>query len=167
MSNMVNIDVMRSQQDTARAYKWDVFLSGPGPGGATTINLRCASVDQPTPTYENIDVNIRAFTKKESGAVTWNELNFTIIEVVSHEVLQTLWNWGQKQFNNRSGVQLNKSGYEGEARIQLLNLQDAVVRTWHLKGVVLGNVNAPQLTSDKATAVETSFTCSYDYADLL
>jgi len=36
MSATVNIDIMRSQQDTARLYKWDVFLSGPGPDMKTS-----------------------------------------------------------------------------------------------------------------------------------
>lgn len=167
MSGMVKIDGMRTNPDSARVYKWDVVLSGPGPANANMINLRCTSLGVPQLQYDVIDVNLRGFTKKESGAATWNDIEFTVIEVVSFEVLATLWQWGQKQFHNRSGIQQNKPGYEGNVIIQLLNLQDTVVKTWHLVGCVLVNVNVPQLTSEKGGTMDTTFSVAYDYADLL
>lgn len=167
MSRMVNIDIMRTNQDSARAYKWDVVLSGPGPGNANTINLRCTTLDEPQPTYNSADVNIRGFTKRESGAIDWNDINFTVIEVVSYDVLNTLWNWGQKQFHNRTGIQQNKVNYEGTITMALLNLQDNVIKTWRLYGCVLTNISMPQLVSDKATLTEVNFTVQYDFADLL
>jgi hypothetical protein len=167
MSVMVKIDTMRTNPDSARVYKWDVLLSGLGPGTANMINLRCTSLDVPQLQYDVIDVNLRGFTKKESGAASWQDITFTVIEVVSFEILATLWRWGQKQFHNRSGIQQNKSNYEGNVIIQMLNLQDVPIKTWNLVGCVLVNVNVPQLTSEKGGTMDTTFSVAYDYADLL
>ena len=167
MSALVNIDTMRAHQDTARLYKWDVQLSGGGPGTATVVGLRCHSMDQPTPTYSEISIDMRGFSKKEAGGIEWNPLNFNVYENVSYEVLAMLWQWGQKQFNSRTGVQSNKTGgYQGKATLFLLNLQDAVIKTWTCYGAILTNVNVPQLTNDKAGANDTAFTIAYDFAEL-
>jgi len=167
MSGTVNIETLRNQPDSARLYKWDVNLSGPGPGGADTINLRATTVDQPNPSYSVIDVTIRGFTKKEAGGIEWNPINFTVIEVDSYEVLQTLWGWGQKQFDARSGVQQNKSGYEGDLMIFMENLQDSPTAKWKLYGCVLESMAPPGLQSDKSGFNETSFSVAYDYAELM
>lgn len=168
MSGLINIDTMRAHQDTARLYKWDVVLHGPGPGGSTIVNIRCHSADQPTPTYSEISIDMRGFSKKEAGGVEWNPINFNVYENVSYEVLGLLWQWGQKQFNARSGFQQNKAGgYEGGVDLFLLNLQDAVIKTWKLYGAILTNINTPQLTNDKAGANDTAFTIAYDFAEVL
>lgn len=168
MSNMVNIEEMfRNHKDTARTYKWDVILYGPGPGTADQINIRCASVAQPNPSYEPISIDIRAFSKKESGGVTWNSIDFTTFETVEYDVLNTLWTWGQKQFNNATGFQMNKRDYEGEILLHLLNLQDSVIRQWILYGCILTTDSLAQLESDKSGVHSVSFTVEYDYADLL
>lgn len=167
MSGRINIDIMRAHQDTARLYKWDLTLAGPGPGGTGTINVRCHSADQPTPTYTEISVDLRGFSKKEAGGIDWNPINFNVYENVSYEVLAGLWAWGQKQFNSRSGIQLNKSAHEGTIDLQLLNLQDAVIKTWKIYGAIITNINVPQLTNDKGGANDTAFTVAYDFAEVL
>ena len=168
MSALVNIDTMRAHQDTARLYKWDVNLYGFGPGAGTIVSLRCHSMDQPTPTYSEISVDMRGFSKKEAGGVEWNPINFNVYENVSYEALSMLWEWGQKQFNARTGVQSNKSGgYEGTVQLFLLNLQDSVIKTWNLYGAILTNINTPQMTNDKAGANDTAFTVAYDFAEAL
>lgn len=165
---MVNIEEMfRNHKDTARAYKWDVILYGPGPGTADQINIRCSSVAQPNPSYESISVDIRAFSKKEAGGVTWNAIDFTTYETVEYDILTTLWNWGQKQFNNVTGFQTDKRDYEGEVLLHLLNLQDTVIRQWILYGCVLTTNTLATLESDKSGTQAVSFTVEYDYADLL
>jgi len=163
MSGIVNIESLRNTPDSARLYKWDVNISK----GSALISLRATSIDQPNPNYSLMDVTIRGFTKKESGAIEWNPINFTVIEVDSYDILASLWDWGQQQFDARTGVQQNKSGAEADTLIMLENLQDAPVAKWKLYGCLLENITPPGLTSDKSGFNETSFSVAYDYAELV
>lgn len=167
MSKKVGIEQLRSHDDSARPYKWDVAMTIPGASNTSLLEMRCTTAGQPQPNYSPIDVLIRGFTKKEAGAVEWNEISFTVIEVASYSILKDLWAWGQSQFNNKTGVQKNKSGgYEASMKLMLLDLQDNVKVTWVLEGCVCSSMTPPDMSSEKSGTVELSFSIGYDYADL-
>jgi len=165
MSSMVNIDVLRGTPDSARLYKWDVQLQAPGM--TNMLAFRATTIGQPQPTFNPIPVLIRGFTKVEAGAVDWQPLTFTAIEVDTYEILRGLYLWGKQQFDYRTGVQQSKSSYEGTSTILLEGVDDSVRATWKLTGCVLESFNPPDLGSDKA-AVWDGFTFSvqFDYAEL-
>ena len=167
MSRSLNIETLRATNDTARIYKWDVEITGPGIGDGRIINLRCHTLTQPQPNYNPIDINIRGFTKKEYGAIEWNEITFNIYEIQSYDILLALWDWGQKQFQADTGVQMNKADCECTITMLLEDLQDAPVVQWKLIGAILSNPTPPDLGSDKAGIWDYSFTVQYDYALLI
>jgi len=169
MSNKVNIVHQQDQFDSARIYKWDVNIQF-GDLESDNFNIRCSSVDVPNPTHNVIDVNVRGFTKKESGAVDWNPIVLTIYEVQTWYHLRQLYDLGNRQFDYQTGYQEDKQDYSpNNAGILILleNLQDAPQENWQLYGCVLETYTPPSMTSDKTTAVEMPFTVHYDYAQLI
>lgn len=173
MSASVNITTLQSQNDSARPYKWDVVMNIPNTGD-TLINMRCTTSGQPQPNYSPIDVLIRGFTKKEAGAIEWNELSFTVIEVQDYTILSTLWEWGQLQFNNKDGKQADKGqangggysgGYGTDMVLNLLTLEDTTAATWLISGAICTSISPPDMGSDKSGTVDMSFSVAYDYAE--
>lgn len=168
MSGRVNIDTLRKTPDTARAYKWDVEISSNGLSDtiSKTINLRCTTADQPQYTHEPIVTSIRSFDKVEIGAGSWNPLNFSTVEVITFEILESLLALSIKQFNHRTGEQTKKEQHELSIKLFLLGLDDQPVKTWNIIGGVLLNVSPDGLTGDKSTPLNVSFSVQYDYAEL-
>lgn len=176
MSSKVNITHLQQAKDSARIYKWDVQIQF-GQLQSDFINVRCTSIDVPNPTHNVIDVAIRGFTKKEAGAVDWNDITLTAIEVEDYTLLFQLYELGRSHFDYETGVQAKKSTYSGGGtggsssnsgiKIMLEALDDSISGIWNLYGCVLQTYTPPQMSNDKGTAVELPFTVSYDYAKLL
>lgn len=173
MAQQVNIKKMGQSLDSARIYKWDVNVQfGDLEGdGYNTINMRCVSTDQPNPTHVVIDVNIRGFTKKETGAVDWNPITLTIIEVHDYALLGRIYALANGQhFNYGDGTQSPKSDYSPHSmtgiQIMLNKLDDVTAKNWYLYGCILETYTWPNMTADKGGAVEASFVVHYDYAEL-
>jgi len=168
MSVDVNIEVLRGNPDTARVYKWDVKLSGAGPGSLETpVKMRCSTLTTPAPSYNIVSVDIRGFSKKETGMVDWGSVDFTVIEMDDYSNLAGLWAWSEKQYNHITGVHMTKSAYEGTCEMKLLNVGDSPVKTWKLTGCVLSNLSGISLGSDKSGTQDISFTLEFDYAEVV
>lgn len=163
MSNKVNATTLSNFQDSARIYKWDLEINFGGLP-SETINLRATTTSVPTPDFNIIETEIRGFTKKESGAVSWNEITITPIEVQDYTIFQALTNLGTQQFDYESGVQQSKNSYTGKTKIMMQNLQDSVVGTWVLHGCLISTYEQPEMSGEKGSAVEMPFTVHYDYA---
>lgn len=167
MSVKVNMDLLRASQDSARGYKWDVYFTGAGPENSNILSLRCTTATMPQITNTPIEVLIRGFQINEEGAPDYNELTFQVIENVSFDVLQGLWNWQLKAWNPRTGTQLAKTAHEATIDLQLLDLGDKPVKTWRLYGSKLFGLTPPDLVSDKGALIDVGFSVRYDYPELL
>ncbi len=173
MSNRVSIKQLQTEDDSARIYKWDVtiqFGAGTIDGISERINIRCSSIDVPNPTHSVIDVNVRGFTKKESGAVDWNPITLTCYEVQDYTILQELYALGQTQFDYETGIQEDKASYSSPDQGILINmnsLNDSIPMSWQMYGCILETYTPPQMTGDKAGIVELPFTVSFDYAQIV
>lgn len=172
MAQTINIETLQNTNDSARIYKWDIKIEGSfiAGDGVALFNGRCSSTDVPNPTHNVIDINVRGFTKKETGAVDWNPITFTIYEVQSYDQLQNLYNLANNsQFNYKDGTQQNKFTYSTKSstiQIDLTNLQDSRQKTWKLHGCIMETYAPPQMSADKGAAVEIPITVHYDYAQL-
>lgn len=173
MSGKVNIPILQATEDSARGYKWDVavqFGDLENDSSLNSINFRCTSIDVPNPNHTPIDVSIRGFTKKESGAVDWNPITLTIIEVQDYAILQRLYDLGMRQFDYETGVQEDKESYSSNNQgilIQMNSLNDSVPMSWQLYGCIMDTYAPPQMSADKASIIEIPVTVSYDYAMII
>ena len=166
MSSKVNIKRLQQTNDSARAYKWDVEIQF-GSLESEQINLRATTIGVPNPTHTPIDVGVRGFTKKETGAVEWNPITITVIETQDYARLLNLYNLAMTQFDYETGVQANKNDYSpNDTGILILmqELGDAVSKTWHLYGCILETYSQPDFSAEKGGIIEIPFTVHYDYA---
>ena len=165
----VTIENLRTSGAGARTYLWDAEITGIS--GFTNINVRCTTVTQPAPTLNNIVTSVRGFDFKESGAVEWNDISFTVIENISYEFADAMWQWLIQSYDPMTGVaQENRASPtdSGEVTINLNDLNRAQAKQWTLNGCVLsGELGWGDLNEDKASMMNQTFNVSYAYAMLV
>lgn len=162
----VTIDQVMNSGGAARSYMWDVEVKKMN----ANFNFRCTSSSQPEASIEKITNDIRGFTVPEAGAVSWNDITFNYIENQPFEMIQSLWDWLQQEWDTSGGVHTDPElasgrGDAAETKIILNDLDGSPKVTWTLHGCVLtGAVGLPDTSSDKAGKYEGSFTVSYAHA---
>lgn len=150
-------------KDSARNYKWDCAVTFPGVSH-DILNMRITTRSLPQPTINVIDVNIRGFTKKEAGAVDWNDLDVTYVEFEDWSLFRQLYDYHNKQFHHLTGIQHRKSEIAGMDLVMLEDLQDGVPEQWCCYGALMPAIQTPSMGNEKGAAVEVPFTIVYDYA---
>lgn len=148
----------------ARSYMWDVEVNVGG-----NFNARCTTVTQPSPSYEKIENNIRGFTIPEVGAVTWNDITFTLIETDNFEFIKALYQLGKSSFDPETGAHnyddASGRGQISDTKIVLNSMIGEPVVTWTLhNAVITGELGFPGTTSEKTGTYEVTFTVSYSHA---
>jgi hypothetical protein len=162
----VNAEHSLLLKDTARSYHWDIDINLQHLP-QQFIEGRCSTVSQPQPDYNVIELNVRGFTKVESGAPTWNELTVTMFESEDLELLKALWTLGEDQCNSETLEQKPKSDYSiGNNSIVLYGIDGSTTSgTWILHHPLVANFQPGDLNNEKSGIVETPFTIRYDRAE--
>ncbi len=164
----ITADNVISSGPSARSYLWDV--SFPGFGGLSGFNFRCSSSGQPSYDISKVETNVRAFTIPESGAKTWNDITFELIENNSFDIITQLFDAGLVIWDDQRGTHTTApastgEGYTQELKIMLNQLDGTPKVTWTMHNCVLtGSLELPTTTSDKEGIYTISFTVSYAYA---
>ena len=164
----VTIENLRTSGAGARTYLWDTEITGIS--GFGSVNVRCSTVTQPAPSLSNIVTSIRGFDYKESGAVEWNEVTFTVIETIDYQFADAMWQWLVQCYDPMTGVAQEDRASptaSGEITINLNDLNRAQTKQWTLNGCVLsGELTWGDLNDDKASMMNQGFTVAYSYAML-
>lgn len=149
----------------ARSYMWNVEVNV----GGQQFNARCTTASQPNPSYEKIENNIRGFTIPEVGAVSWNDIAFTLIEDNNFTFIKGLYQLGKKAWDPTAGThdeaEASGRGDMNESKVILLGMEGSTEVTWTLHGACLtGELGFPGTTSEKAGTYEITFNLAYAYA---
>jgi len=161
----LTVEQAMSGGPAARSYLWDVEVNV----GGGKFNARCTTASQPNPSYEKIENNIRGFTVPEVGAVSWNDIAFTLIEDNAFTFIKAMYELGKKAWNPESGThdipEASGTGDINSSKIILNSMDGSPVVTWTLHGAVLtGEMGFPGTTSEKAGTYEITFNVAYAYA---
>lgn len=166
MSKRVRIPAVSEMIDSARLYKWDLEIGGfPGLNGAL-LNVRCHTSGVPQPNYGPVSIELKGFTKVESGAVAWNPITASFYEVDNYELLDGLYTVCWKQFHGSTGVQQPKNSYKGTIKMVLEGIDDAPRKIWTLYGTIINSFTYPDYGSGKTEAVDCQVELHYDYAEM-
>ena len=163
MSQRVTVEQLKPY-DSARLYMWDVEITGPL--NSDLVNFRAVSIDQPKPNYNVTPATIRGLDKQEVGLVAWDPSSLTIIEVDTYEVIQMLWELGQKQTHNRNAVHTKKAEHRFETKLMLEDVTGSAQKIWTLYECVMGDFSPDTLNSDKSGYVNIPITIAFDFAEL-
>lgn len=126
-----NIDELRSMQDFAKTYKWDLqFLTLPvvGPFAFPTsqaLNLRCESSEIPKTTNQKIEVDLRGHKVRTAGINDYvGTLTLTFTETVDNTIHNFFKAWRELVWETRTGRSFQKSQYTATLKLTRLNNQD-------------------------------------------
>ena len=132
------IDQVRNLGMHASHYRWGVQLvkipASLGGFGSSDLNLRALSIEPPTRTIEDTEINFRGTKIYQHGIITYNPIQLTLHELVDSRTITMLENWMDSQWNPDTGAQVPKIENQAEILLSLLDSQDLVRCTYHLYG---------------------------------
>jgi hypothetical protein len=163
------IDQLRSMQDFAKTYKWDLqFLTLPvvGPFAfpvSQAMNLRCESTEIPTVNNQKIEVELRGHKVRQPGIsdyVGTLTLNFT--ETVDNTVHNFFKAWREVIWETRTGRSFSKAQSTATIKITRLNNQDEPIWDYVIYGCFPEAFEMGSLDS-ASEIMRPALTLSYDY----
>lgn len=132
--------------------------------GREECEICVQSSDLPKRSLEEIEVPVGTEVIYYGGRRKVEPLNVVFRDMFNSAAFSFLQNWSQRGHNESTGRRGYKSEYAGTARLQLLGVDDEVVREWKLINIWIQNFNPGQVdeTSNDIVTIEIAF--RYDKA---
>lgn len=156
---------VRSLPDFVTLYNWNVTLTKTPSGASapTNLNFQCLTSSIPKASNELIEINVRGHKVSQPGIQSYDgTLNLQIVETNDAAVIKFVESWRELQWKTEEGTQTLRSSTEANFQLQLLNRQDAIIRTYELIGCYLQDYELGELGGE-SQAIQPTLTIKYDY----
>jgi hypothetical protein len=163
------------QKDAQQAFRYILNIRGVHAAYITNVNRPSYSI-----TSQEFQLLNWKF-KNPTGTITWNDLNFTIVELFSTDLVDSIGGVLMNKLTNRSYMMpdtidsfnmkdLSKSDLMealGNIKIELLNPDGKTVEEWELHNAWIKSLTFSSLNYSSDTLNNAQVVVSYDWAHLI